>query len=180
MTIFRIMIDLLWQQHIVTEGVQWQEKACNCHNQSVTINDCDNFQGYVITAGFFCHCIPSVTICYCHRRSVIILKIVIEGLISYSEKWAKVGQGLFIDPLNKSNRYVPYWDVYVMTERVQSLLPIATCWHLWRHTETIRKRTGIEVVFTRSIIEYRIHRETCVCRLNTSSSKDSNQCLRYE
>ena len=30
------------------------------------------------------------------------------------------------------------------------------------HKDKIRKRTGIEVVFTQSIIEYRIHRETCV------------------
>ena len=43
------------------------------------------------------------------------------------------------------------------------------------HRDKIRKRTGIEVVFTRSIIEYHIHRETCVCCLNTSLSKDSNQ-----
>ena len=28
-----------------------------------------------------------------------------------------------------------------------------------------RKHTGIEVVFTRSIIEYRINGETCVCCL---------------
>ena len=47
------------------------------------------------------------------------------------------------------------------------------------HRDKIHKRTGIEVVFTRSIIEYRIHKETCVCRLNTSLSKDSNQGLRY-
>jgi hypothetical protein len=48
------------------------------------------------------------------------------------------------------------------------------------HRDKILKRMGIEVVFTRIIIEYRIHRETCVCRLNTSLSRDSNQGLRYE
>ena len=47
------------------------------------------------------------------------------------------------------------------------------------HRDKIHKRTGIEVVFTRSIIEYRIHGETCVCCL-TSLSRDSNQGLRYE
>ena len=47
------------------------------------------------------------------------------------------------------------------------------------HKDKIRKRTGIEVVFTRSIIEYRIHGETCVCCL-TSLSRDSNQGLRYK
>ena len=35
---------------------------------------------------------------------------------------------------------------------------------------------GIEIVFTRSIIEYGIHRKT-VCRLNTSLSRDNNQGL---
>ena len=30
------------------------------------------------------------------------------------------------------------------------------------HRDKIRKRTGIEVVFTQSIIEYHIHGETCV------------------
>ena len=43
------------------------------------------------------------------------------------------------------------------------------------HRDKICKRTRIEVVFTRSIIEYRIHRETCVCCLTTSLSRDSNQ-----
>jgi hypothetical protein len=43
------------------------------------------------------------------------------------------------------------------------------------HRDKIRKRMGIEVVFTWSIIEYRIHRETCVRCLNTSLSRDSNQ-----
>ena len=43
------------------------------------------------------------------------------------------------------------------------------------HRDKIHKRMGIELVFTRSIIVYRIHKETCVCRLNTSSSRDSNQ-----
>ena len=43
------------------------------------------------------------------------------------------------------------------------------------HRDKIHKHTGIEVVFTQSIIEYRIHRETCVCCLNSCSSKDSNQ-----
>ena len=47
------------------------------------------------------------------------------------------------------------------------------------HRDKIRKRTGIEVVFTQSIIEYHIHGETCVCCL-TSLSRDSNQGLRYE
>jgi len=37
----------------------------------------DNFQA------FSCHCTPSLTICCCHRRSVIILKIVKEGQISF-------------------------------------------------------------------------------------------------
>ena len=48
------------------------------------------------------------------------------------------------------------------------------------HRDKIRKRMGIEVVFTRTIIEYRIHREMCVCHLNTSLSRDSNQGLRHE
>ena len=48
------------------------------------------------------------------------------------------------------------------------------------HKDKINKRMGIEVVFTRSIIEYRIHWETCVCCLTTSLSRDSNQGLRYE
>ena len=48
------------------------------------------------------------------------------------------------------------------------------------YRDKIHKRTGIEVVFTQSIIEYRINREMCVCRLNTSLSRDSNQGLRYE
>ena len=43
------------------------------------------------------------------------------------------------------------------------------------HRDKFQKRTEIEVVFTWSIIEYRIHRETCVCCLNTSLSRDSNQ-----
>jgi hypothetical protein len=43
------------------------------------------------------------------------------------------------------------------------------------HIDKIHNRMGIEVVFTQSIIEYRIHRETCVCCLNTSLSRDSNQ-----
>jgi hypothetical protein len=30
------------------------------------------------------------------------------------------------------------------------------------YRDKIRKRTGIEVIFTRSIIEYRIHGKTCV------------------
>jgi hypothetical protein len=30
------------------------------------------------------------------------------------------------------------------------------------HRDKIRKRIGIKVVFTQSIIEYRTHRETCV------------------
>ena len=48
------------------------------------------------------------------------------------------------------------------------------------HRDKIPKHTGIEVVFTRSIIEYRIHGEECVCCLTTSLSRDSNQGLRYE
>ena len=48
------------------------------------------------------------------------------------------------------------------------------------HRDKIHKRTGIKVVFTQSIIEYRIHEETCVCCLTTSLSRDSNQGLRYE
>jgi hypothetical protein len=48
------------------------------------------------------------------------------------------------------------------------------------HKDKNCKRMGIEVVFTWSIIEYCIHRETCVCRLTTSLSRDSNQGLRYE
>ena len=48
------------------------------------------------------------------------------------------------------------------------------------HIDKIRKRTCIEVVFTQSIIEYHIHRETCVCCLTISLSRDSNQGLRYE
>jgi len=47
------------------------------------------------------------------------------------------------------------------------------------HRDKIRKCMGIEVVFTQSIIEYRIHGETCLCCL-TSLSRDSNQGLRYE
>jgi hypothetical protein len=46
--------------------------------------------------------------------------------------------------------------------------------------DKICKRMGIEVVFTRNIIGYRIHRETSVCHLTASLSKDSNQGLRYE
>ena len=48
------------------------------------------------------------------------------------------------------------------------------------HRDKICKRTCIEVVFTRSIIEYRIHGETCVCCLPTSLSRDNNQGLMYE
>ena len=43
------------------------------------------------------------------------------------------------------------------------------------HIDKIRKCMGIKVVLTQSNIECRIHRETCVCRLNTSLSRDSNQ-----
>jgi hypothetical protein len=46
------------------------------------------------------------------------------------------------------------------------------------HRDKIHKRTGIEVFFTQSIIEYRIHREMCVCCLTISLSRDSNQSLR--
>jgi hypothetical protein len=48
------------------------------------------------------------------------------------------------------------------------------------HRDKIHKHMGIEVVFTRSIIEYRINRETCVCHLTISLSRDSNQGFRYE
>jgi hypothetical protein len=47
------------------------------------------------------------------------------------------------------------------------------------HRDKIRKRTGIDVVFTRSIIKYRIHGKTCVLSIY-GLSRDSNQDLKYE
>ena len=48
------------------------------------------------------------------------------------------------------------------------------------HRDKIHKRMDIEVVFIRSIIDYRIYGETCECYRTASLSRDRNQGLRYE
>ena len=53
------------------------------------------------------------------------------------------------------------WPIVVKNATTKGLLTPAEA-----HKDKIHKRTGIEVVFTQSIIEYCIHGETCVLSNN--------------
>jgi hypothetical protein len=70
-------------------------------------------------------------------------------------------------------------DHCIYVQRIRWVAHMTLLTPVEAHRDKIRKRTGIDVVFTRSIIKYRIHGKTCVLSIY-GLSRDSNQDLKYE